>query len=297
MKKYFINLSMLAWIIASMLIVASCRDNDEPEPEPAPDLESTVLKVDDYHLVGSGRWNAKSSNYQLDLTKLEIVNESGSAQGVTVKSVQFYIDGGLVETKPLVVLPLKFSYPLNSLSVGKHIWNLRVVAEYKGEEHVVTIVKNEASKVFYVFNVVPTVTGTATATVEVKGVSTTGETYNDSFTIHSDADGNLRFPASKLSWTPKSGTASTLEVKLNFSPGDVSCSKYLLYSIDGGVWYYCNQEGSLGREHRAIWPNPVPAEQINRLRASYEIVLSGVYEDVYFYGQSKWCHFTCILDK
>ena len=160
-----------------------------------------------------------------------------------------------------------------------------------------TIVKNEDSRVFYVFNVVPTVTGTATATVEVKGVSTTGETYNDSFTIHSDADGNLRFPASKLSWTPKSGTASTLMVKLNFSPGDVSCSKYLLYSINGGVWYYCNQDGSLGSEHMAIWPNPVPAEQINRLRASYEIVLSGVYEDVYFYGQSKWCHFTCVLDK
>ncbi len=198
--------TLLLFIIA---IVPSCADHDDPQLSP---IDTTHVKitatVKDYP-------NTSWLNITEELTISVSDIDMSAPKGVVLRSVSLIANNGTgrytIEDKPYSGETLEFKVPLTMLK-GRINFSLRGNLIKRDSRDAEIIIADNIQKI--VFSEEPKFKCEGWLYVSVKSKSTSGEEYENSFEVRSTDDLIIPVPQSKLYWTPKSGTASTLEIAL-----------------------------------------------------------------------------------
>ena len=205
MKK----ISFYALLATVCMILPSCLDHDNPKLSP---IDTTNVKitatVKDYP---DTPWLNVAEELTVNVSDIEMT----APKGVVLRSVSLVANNGTgihtVDDKPYSGEPLEFKVPLNMLK-GRVNFSLRGNLIKKDSRDAEIIIADNIQKL--IFSEEPKFECEGRLYVSVKGRSTTGEEYSNSFEVKSGDNLTIPVAQSELYWTPSSGTASTIEVSL-----------------------------------------------------------------------------------
>ncbi len=258
--------------ICLVSIVSSCSDN---EPEPLPEVCPPPLLSEDVLVSSSAyynRWVDAGGEVELHSS-----TEVSSPSGAKVIAYKLEVDDIIVG---------EYDYPLTSGIVldaadyghGSHKLTLYAVVEDSlGRQVSKPTLENNH---FVVFDVIPDIDIAASLDVHVTSVATSGEKYDEQFTVESTADGRLRLPKDKFSWIPSNGSASGLDVNMTISTRYSELPEGFEGTIESEQWNLASEESVAGNAVKLHWSNPVKFEEWHGLTPSCLLKYKGTYEGI-----------------
>lgn len=254
--------------------MSACSDNG---PEPGPEICPDPLLPENVLVHSSGNYNCWTDAGG----KIEIRCSTEVTSPIKAKVLGYTleIDGGDFGY---------YDYPLESCITldahdfghGRHEMTLYALVEDTLGRQVAKPALEDMS--FVVFDVIPDFDISATLDAKVSSVSTSGEKYEESFTVESSADGRFILPEDKFSWTPEVGSSSGLDVELTISKIYPSCPVGLEGTV-GNVQWNLPDGGTLDEPALKLsWSNPVKFEEWHGLTPSFLMKFKGTYEGIEF---------------
>ncbi len=192
-------------LLAMFCMVTSCVDHDNPELTP---IDTSEVKI-------TSSVDVQPSTTWLNPTKeitIRISNVTMNApKGVVLRSISLYENGYSIMDKPFSGETLEFKVPLSNMQ-GRVNFSIIGNLIQKNCRDAQILIEDNIQRL--VFTQTPKLECTAHINVTVKSVSTSGEEFSQWFDVESNEVGIVEIPNDKLYWTPKSGTASTIELTL-----------------------------------------------------------------------------------
>ncbi|MDE6023106.1 MAG: hypothetical protein K2G13_06345, partial [Muribaculaceae bacterium] len=190
-------------------MLSSCMDHDDPKLEP---IDTTKVKITaDVTYSPTSQWQDKSEEMTIKVSDVKM----NAPKGVVLKSISLTANSGYskytIDEKPFSGEPLEFKVPLIGMQ-GRMTFSLRGNLIKKDSRDAEIMIADNIQKI--VFSENPKFECNGWLYVSVKGKSTTGEEYSNSFEVTSTEDLAIPVPDEKLYWKPSSGEAPTIEVTL-----------------------------------------------------------------------------------
>ena len=199
--------SIIFFFILSML--TSCLDHDDPKLSPIDTSEVTV-SASVSELPNSG-WLTQSEELTIKVSDIRI----SAPKGVVLKSVSLVANSGMsmfvVDDKPFSGQPLEFKVPLGGMR-GRINFSLRGSLIKKDSRDAEILIADNIQRI--IFTEKPEFECEGSLNVSVKSRSTSGEEYSNYFEVKSIDHFTIPIPTAELYWTPKEGSAPTIEVEL-----------------------------------------------------------------------------------
>lgn len=205
MKK----LSIFALMVVTLSALSSCMDHDDPKLAP---IDTTQVKITaDVTYSPVSQWQDISEEMTIKVSDVKM----SAPKGVVLKSISLTTNSGYsrytIDEKPFSGETLEFKVPLVNMQ-GRMTFSLRGNLIKKDSRDAEIMIADNIQKI--VFSEQPKFQCNGWLYVSVKGKSSTGEEYSNSFEVTSTDDLAIPVPEDKLYWKPSSGEAPTIEVSL-----------------------------------------------------------------------------------
>ncbi len=203
---------LFAFGVFCCMFAQSCSDHDDPQLAP---IDTTQVKIKaDVSQSPKVSWMTNSEELTIRVSDIEMT----APKGVVLRSISLLANTSLgrqtIDDKPYSGEPLEFKIPLVNLH-GRVNFSLRGNLIKQNSRDAEIIIADNIQEI--VFSEEPKLECEGWLKGTVRSTSTSGEEYEHSFEVKSDAQLDIKIPQSDLYWTPKEGTASTIEVTLESS--------------------------------------------------------------------------------
>lgn len=236
-------------------LLTACADHDDPELAP---IDTSEIKINaSVDVQPSSTW----LNPTEEMT-IRVANVSMDApKGVVLRSISLYEKGHKIMDKPFSGETLEFKVPLTNM-IGRANFSIVGNLIQKNCRDAEILIEDNIQRI--VFTQTPKLECEAHINVTVKSLSTTGEEFSQRFDVESNEAGVVLIPDDKLYWTPKSGTASTVELTLGGGADTWSSNSTLESEVTRISWGFsypaepvvkltlANTPGSLDKEKLAM---------------------------------------------
>lgn len=190
-------------------MLTSCLDHDDPKLSPI-DTSEVAVAASVSNLPDS-RWLTETEEMTIKVSDVKM----SAPKGVVLKSISLVANSGMsryvVDDKPYSGQPLEFKVPLYGLR-GRVNFSLRGTLIKKDSRDAEILIADNIQCIIFTEKPVFECDGSLSASV--KSRSTSGEEFSNSFEVKSIDHFTIAVPSDELYWTPKEGSASTIEVEL-----------------------------------------------------------------------------------
>lgn len=204
-NKLISRISILSMVALIVALLPSCADHDDPELAP---INTSDVKIQaSVAALPITTWMNPTEEMTIRVSNVSMT----APKGVVLRSISLYVNGNSIMDKPFSGETLEFKVPLSNMQ-GRMNFSLIGNLIQKNCRDAQILIEDNIQRI--VFTQTPKLECKANINVTVKSVSTTGEEFSQWFDVESNDAGEVLIPDDKLYWTPKSGTASTIELTL-----------------------------------------------------------------------------------
>lgn len=220
------NLSKILLLIICF-VATSCADHDDPALSP---IDTSNVKISaKVDVTPTSSWLSSAEEMTLRISDVKMT----ASKGIVLRNINLYYNGQRLLSKPYSGETLEFKVPLNYMN-GRV--NFSIIGDLIQKDHRDSEILIEDNIQRIVFTQIPKFEYKAHVNVTVKSVSTSGEEFTQWFDVESEDGVLIPIPKDKLYWTPKSGTASTIELTLGGGADTWSSNSTLESEVTGISW-------------------------------------------------------------
>lgn len=260
---------ILSFFCGAVILATACKDHDDPELWP---IDTSEVKITaDISVTPSVSWMTPSEELTVRVANVEMT----APKGTVIRNINIMVNDWRVQQKPFSGETLEFKLPLNQVRPGR--LNIAVYAELirKDCRDAEIIIADNLQRI--VFSEIPEFDCESTADITVTSKSTSGEEYNHSFQAKSSDHFTITVPKSEIYWTPKEGTASTLDLTLTASAESFSTNSTLESYVERAYW---GAEYGASPTIKISIPNRPGALNDKKLMMIVNTTRSGTWENV-----------------
>lgn len=226
---------IIPFLFIASMFVTSCADHDDPELSP---IDTTQVKIAaTVHEYPTDSWLNPTEEMTISVSNVKM----DAPKGVVLRSISLCNNGRPIMDKPYSGETLEFKIPMSGLIAGRLNFSIVGHLIQKNCRDAEILIADNIQRIL--FTQTPNMDCEGKVNIEVKSVSTSGEEYSHSFEVKSIDYFTIPVPQSELYWSPKDGTASTLELTLTGEGRAWSSNSTLDGTITNIYWGSRNPDG------------------------------------------------------